>query len=79
MGSTTSGSAKSVEKRRKAAMLMLNNLKVTRNGSSIQAVISMPRQTATDALAKTMDKGPAAAPVPQNEFFLLSQERAGIE
>lgn len=62
-----------------AAMLMLNNLKVTRNGSSIQAVISMPRQTATDALAKTMDKGPAAAPVPQNEFFLLSQERAGIE
>lgn len=39
------------------AMLMLNNLKVTRTGQRIQAVISMPREKASDTLTKTMDKG----------------------
>ncbi|HMV50707.1 MAG TPA: hypothetical protein PLD20_04510 [Blastocatellia bacterium] len=39
------------------AMIMLNNLKVTRNGQRIQAVISMPREKASDTLTKTMDKG----------------------
>lgn len=46
-----------------AAMLMLNNLKVTRTGTRIQAVISIPRQTASEALAKTMEKPPP----PSNE------------
>ncbi len=40
-----------------ASMVMLNNLKVTRSGQRIQAVISVPRQTATETLTKTMDKG----------------------
>ncbi len=39
------------------AMIMLNNLKVTRTGQRIQAVISMPREKASDTLTKTMDKG----------------------
>jgi len=39
------------------AMVMLNNLKVTRTGQRIQAVISMPREKASEALTKTMDKG----------------------
>ena len=39
------------------AMVMLNNLKVTRTGQRIQAVISMPREKASETLAKTMDKG----------------------
>ncbi len=39
------------------AMLLLNNLKVTRNGQRIQAIISMPREKATESLAKTMEKG----------------------
>ncbi len=39
------------------AMAMLNNLKVTRSGQRIQAVISMPREKASETLTKTMDKG----------------------
>lgn len=39
------------------AMIMLNNLKVTRTGQRIQAIISMPREKASDTLTKTMDKG----------------------
>lgn len=39
------------------AMLMLNNLKVRRDGQRIQAIISMPREKATESLSKTMEKG----------------------
>jgi len=39
-----------------AAMVMLNNLKVNRTGTRIQAVISVPREMAKDTLSKTMDK-----------------------
>lgn len=39
------------------AMLMLNNLKVRRDGQRIQATISMPREKATESLTKTMEKG----------------------
>lgn len=38
-----------------AAMLMINNLKVFRTGQRVQAVISMPRQKASDSLAQTME------------------------
>jgi hypothetical protein len=40
-----------------AAMAMINNLKVSRTGQRVQAVISMPRQKASDTLAQTMEKG----------------------
>lgn len=40
-----------------AAMVMLNNLKVSRTGQRVQAVISMPRQKATDTLHSTMGNG----------------------
>ena len=39
------------------AMLMLNNLKVRREGQRIQAIISMPREKAQESLSKTMEKG----------------------
>jgi hypothetical protein len=39
------------------AMVLLNNLKVFRTGQRVQAQITMPRQTASEALAKTMEKG----------------------
>lgn len=39
-----------------AAMVLLNNLKVTQTGQRIQAVITMPRQFAAESLARTMDK-----------------------
>jgi hypothetical protein len=39
-----------------AAMIMLNNLKVQRVGTRIQAVISVPKDAAKDTLAKTMEK-----------------------
>ncbi len=39
------------------AMVMLNNLKVFRTGNRVQAIINVPRQTASDTLARTMDKG----------------------
>lgn len=39
------------------AMIMLNNLTVTRTGQRIQAVISVPRDKASESLAKTMEKG----------------------
>ena len=39
------------------AMLMLNNLKVRRDGQRVQAIISMPREKATQSLTKTMEKG----------------------
>lgn len=39
------------------AMLMLNNMKVRRDGQRIQATISMPREKATESLTKTMEKG----------------------
>ncbi len=39
-----------------AAMIILNNVKVSRTGQRIQATISMPRQKASDALADTMEK-----------------------
>jgi hypothetical protein len=38
------------------AMIMLNNLKVSRAGSRINAVISVPRQQASDSLANAMNK-----------------------
>ncbi|MGH9800700.1 MAG: TonB C-terminal domain-containing protein [Blastocatellia bacterium] len=38
------------------AMLMLNNMKVRRDGQRIQAIISMPREKATESLTKTMEK-----------------------
>jgi hypothetical protein len=55
-----------------AAMVMLNNLKVKREGARINATISVPRQLASETLAKTMgsgaesgDKGtPQKSPVP---------------
>lgn len=37
-----------------AAMIMLNNLKVTRTGQRVQATISVPRQKAKDTLAQSM-------------------------
>ncbi len=40
-----------------AAMVLINNLKVSRTGQRVQAVISMPRQKASDSLAQTMAKG----------------------
>ena len=40
-----------------AAMIMLNNLRVTRTGARVQATISVPRQMASDTLANTMEKG----------------------
>ncbi len=39
-----------------ASMVLLNNLKVTQTGQRIQAVITMPRQSAAESLARTMDK-----------------------
>ncbi|HEY8461939.1 MAG TPA: hypothetical protein VIM99_16230, partial [Blastocatellia bacterium] len=39
-----------------AAMVMLNNLKVKRTGTRIDAVISVSREMAKETLAKTMDK-----------------------
>jgi len=39
-----------------AAMVMLNNLKVSRTGNRIQAIISVPKEMAKDTLAKSMDK-----------------------
>jgi hypothetical protein len=39
-----------------AAMVMLNNLKVKRTGTRIQAIISVPKEMAKDTLAKTMEK-----------------------
>jgi hypothetical protein len=39
-----------------AAMVMLNNLKVHRTGTRIQAVINVPREMAKETLSKTMDK-----------------------
>jgi hypothetical protein len=39
-----------------AAMIIINNLKVTRSGQRVQAIVSMPRQTASESLAKTMGK-----------------------
>jgi len=39
-----------------AAMVMINNLKVFRTGQRVQAIISVPRQKASDTLAKTMEK-----------------------
>jgi hypothetical protein len=40
-----------------SAMVIINNLKVTRTGQRVQANITMPRQMASDALAKSMEKG----------------------
>jgi len=37
-----------------ASMVIINNLKVTRTGQRVQAIVSMPRATAKDSLAKTM-------------------------
>lgn len=39
-----------------AAMVLINNLKVSRTGQRVQALISMPRQKASDSLAQTMQK-----------------------
>jgi hypothetical protein len=39
-----------------AAMVMLNNLKVSRTGTRIEAIISVPKEMAKETLAKTMDK-----------------------
>lgn len=37
-----------------ASMVIINNLKVIRTGQRVQAIVSMPRATAKDSLAKTM-------------------------
>ena len=39
-----------------AAMVMLNNLKVNRTGTRIQAIITVPKDMAKDTLAKSMEK-----------------------
>jgi len=39
-----------------AAMVMLNNLKVNRTGTRIDAVIKVPKEMAKETLAKTMEK-----------------------
>jgi hypothetical protein len=39
-----------------ATMALINNLKVSRTGQRVQAVISMPRQKASDTLAQTMQQ-----------------------
>jgi hypothetical protein len=39
-----------------AAMVMLNNLKVIRTGTRIQAIISVPKEMAKETLSRTMDK-----------------------
>ena len=39
-----------------AAMVMLNNLKVNRTGTRIEAVIKVPKEMAKETLAKTMEK-----------------------
>jgi hypothetical protein len=39
-----------------AAMVMLNNLKVNRTGTRIEAIIKVPKEQAKETLAKTMDK-----------------------
>ncbi len=39
-----------------AAMVMLNNLKVNRDGKRIQAIIIVPKEMAKNTLAKTMEK-----------------------
>jgi hypothetical protein len=36
--------------------VIINNLKVSRSGPRVQAVVTMPRQTASESLAKTMGK-----------------------
>jgi hypothetical protein len=41
-----------------AAMVMINNLKVSHTGKRVQAVISMPRDKASVTLAQTMSKAP---------------------
>src|SRR5215475_14117384 len=38
------------------AMIMLNNLKVNREGNRSQAIISVPKEKAKDTLARTMEK-----------------------
>ena len=38
------------------AMIMLNNLKVKREGNRVQAIISVPKEKAKDTLANSMDK-----------------------
>lgn len=39
------------------AMVLINNLKVTRTGQRVHAVISMPRSKASESLAQTMSNG----------------------
>ncbi|MFN0084578.1 MAG: hypothetical protein ACKVX9_04255 [Blastocatellia bacterium] len=54
-----------------AAMIMLNNLKITRTGSRIQAVISVPKQKAQEVLANSFEKlVPAPKPDPEQQFEL---------
>jgi hypothetical protein len=43
-----------------AAMVMLDNLKVKRDGAKINAIISVPRQMASDTMNKTLGKADAA-------------------
>jgi hypothetical protein len=40
-----------------AAMVIINNLKVSRSGQRVQAVVSMPRQKASESLSRTMGSG----------------------
>lgn len=55
------------------AMVMLNNLKIKRDGSRINATISVPRQLASDTLANSMNKG--QAPVKQIHDQLFEFEK----
>lgn len=58
-----------------AAMVMLNNLKVKREGAKINATISVPRQMATDTMNKTLGK--ADAPPKEIQEELRDQSLAG--
>ncbi len=59
-----------------AAMIMLNNLKITRTGSRIQAVISVPKQKAQETLANSFEKlVPAQKPTPDQQLELNAVEQ----
>lgn len=59
-----------------AAMIMLNNLKITRTGSRIQAVISVPKQKAQETLANSFEKlVPVQKPNPDQQLELNAVER----
>ncbi|MDX2031675.1 MAG: hypothetical protein SF339_13450 [Blastocatellia bacterium] len=59
-----------------AAMIMLNNLKITRTGSRIQAVISVPKQKAQETLANSFEKlVPVQKSTPDQQLELNAVEQ----